>query len=293
MSKHHWLAVLVSVVVIVCSFPNKVSEAASQKLVINCGPVYTVNPDGTGKTKVFNEIFNTHPVASPDGSEIAWGVQNGHWGVHISVIRISDAKVLFTTPPEWNGDLLYANQPAWSPTGNQIAFYAQLFIKNSSKLDKKGLFVMNADGSGIHILAELPYLSMIAWSPDGQHLAAADYVNVYIMNADGTNLQSLTNQKGNSARNYDVAWTADSRFITFVSTREGKPDLYQMDIAGQNVIRLSKTKAIRYSPAWSPDGSQIAFIRSERGHTYPYVMNADGSNEHVLFKENCYSVSWR
>ncbi|HVO43052.1 MAG TPA: hypothetical protein VMT34_10530 [Aggregatilineales bacterium] len=151
---------------------------------------------------------------------------------------------------------------------------------------------MNADGTEIQFLVAVFYLAQLAWSPDGQNIVATDGTGIVVMGADGSNRLQLTDKSPNNV-NTDPAWTPDSRFITFVSNRDGAQHLYLMNIDGTNVHPLVQSSADQTNRARSPDGSQIAFISRADGHSWPYVMNADGTGKHVLFKADCYSVSWR
>ncbi len=121
-----------------------------------------------------------------------------------------------------------------------------------------------------------------AWSPDGKKIAFhsnRDGKNeIYVMDADGSNVRRLTNNLAND----DVPrWSPDGRKIVFDSERDGNKEIYVMDADGGNQTRLTRSKAIDTGAMWSPDGSRIAFA-TNRGNSYPfnfdiYVMNANGS----------------
>ncbi len=79
---------------------------------------------------------------------------------------------------------------------------------------------------------------------------------VYIMDADGSNLVNLTN---NPAYDGTPSWAPDGQRIAFTSEREGSPDIYVMKADGTETTRLTDGIGFNVVPAWSPDGSQILF----------------------------------
>jgi TolB protein len=66
--------------------------------------------------------------------------------------------------------------------------------------------------------------------------------------------------------------------IAFVSSRDGNPEIYVMDIDRNFVRRLTHNPAIDLRPAWSPDGKQIAFYSNRDGYWNLYVMQSSGLN---------------
>src|SRR5215813_2087287 len=92
-------------------------------------------------------------------------------------------------------------------------------------------------------------------------------------------LVRLTN---NTAQDTAPSWSSDGRKIAFASNRDGKREIYVMDVDGSNQTRLTRNSVDDRAGTWSPDGNRIAFA-SNRDNSNPYnfdiyVMNADGSN---------------
>lgn len=68
----------------------------------------------------------------------------------------------------------------WSPDGTRVAL----------GLVPAGIAVVNADGSGEHVISKTGF--MPAWSPDGKKIVFATTEGLRIMNADGSNVVTLT-----------------------------------------------------------------------------------------------------
>jgi VCBS repeat-containing protein len=119
-----------------------------------------------------------------------------------------------------------------------------------------------------------------AWSPDGsQILFRSDRDGnheIYVMDADGSNLIRLTNDAGTDGT---PAWSPDGTQIVFGSNRDGDYEIYVMDADGSNVVQLTNNAAADVGAQWSPDGTQIVFVSNRDGNNEIYVMNADGSGQ--------------
>ena len=91
--------------------------------------------------------------------------------------------------------------------------------------------------------------------------------------------------------------------ITFVSHRDGNPEIYLMDLNGKNQHRLTNNRDQDWYPSWSPDGEHIVFASERDRHIQVkhgwltseiYVMDADGGNPQNLTNhpEDDGSPSW-
>ncbi|MCC6933003.1 MAG: PD40 domain-containing protein [Deltaproteobacteria bacterium] len=61
------------------------------------------------------------------------------------------------------------------------------------------------------------------------------------------------------------AWHTNGKKLTFYSEIDGDRELYNIDINGQNLTRLTFSPGIDEDPNWSPDGNFLVFS-SDRGH---------------------------
>jgi len=153
--------------------------------------------------------------------------------------------------------------PAWSPNGRYIAY-------TSWKERNPDIFVHDINTGKAQKISSFQGLNTGAtWSPDSQRIAfsasrGTDNMNIYIVNADGSGLQQLTQAKWGE-RNLSPSWSADGKQITFVSTRFASPQIFVMNVDGSGARRVSMQGNYNQAPKWSPRGDWILFTgRDER-----------------------------
>ncbi|HBX67454.1 MAG TPA: hypothetical protein DEG32_15330, partial [Balneolaceae bacterium] len=112
---------------------------------------------------------------------------------------------------------------AWSPDGSKIALSTKskgrddiaIIDYNSGKIDKVKIPTLDA-------------IASISWSPDGNKLAfdgnIGPYQDIFVYNID---TQKLVNLTGDFFSDMQPAWSQDSKFIYFSSSRGEKVDLHR------------------------------------------------------------------
>jgi TolB protein len=107
-----------------------------------------------------------YPAWSPNGEQLTFFVapdgRNAR-GARIGVINADGTGFRFLTSPH-----LTAVGATWSPNGKQLAFDA-FPSKPGDHTDHVGIYVMNADGSGLRRVA--PHGQYPTWSPNGKQIA--------------------------------------------------------------------------------------------------------------------------
>ena len=98
---------------------------------------------------------------------------------------------------------------------------------------------------------------------------------IYIMDADGSNVTRLTNNPGSDG---SPTWSPDGMRIAFASSRDDNTDIYIMNADGSNVTRLTTDPANDRGPSWSPDGSMIAFDSNRSGSSQVWRTNVDAGS---------------
>jgi Tol biopolymer transport system component len=102
---------------------------------------------------------------------------------------------------------------------------------------------------------------------------------LFAMAADGSGARRVTAQAMDAA---NVAWSPDRSQAVFVSTRNGQPDLYVVNIATGNTRQLTQDAALESTPIWSPDGRAVVYQSFLTGRGVLYIINADGSGQRKL-----------
>jgi len=202
-------------------------------------------------------------------------------------IYIADANgkniTLFIKDIRIRGDL------SWSPDGQNIAFIGIFKMQDNGN----NIYVVNMQGK-ITQLTKIKEKSFqtLCWSPDGKKIVFDAAPNqktesgyttgepdIYIMNANGTNITKIVEKGGTPV------WSPDGKKIAFTSYREDDyGNIYIINIDDGNMTKLT----IRGSyPTWSADGKKIAFVagveESERVWVPQiFTINIDGSNLTVL-----------
>lgn len=164
--------------------------------------IQVMNSDGSGLTRLTKSStagngWNSVPTWSPDSSRILFSTnREGNPATPLLYIMNSDGsnqqKFGFIFSVE-------GTEPDWSPVTNKI-----LFVKGSAA--KGEIWVMDAGSPFPGLMAKkltdnIDNNHSPIWSPDGKQIAyVADTYgsdNIFIMNADGTNVRRVTYDKSN------------------------------------------------------------------------------------------------
>jgi len=291
-----------------------------------------INSDGSGsqpltRINVF-QVGSGDPAWSPDGTHIAFssncaGQDVPPEALYSEVVAASNVWIMKADGTEARQltefvEPLGGRGPVWSPNGRKLAFMSNALL-NGGEAKPKGngsnIWVMNEDGTGASPLTRITRdvygtgavrTGAIAWSPDGRKFAFVstrvldgsnapnknEIENVWVMNADGSNLMPLT--KLTAANTYvsePVVWSPDSRKLAFSWHRAldssdavepvSPSNIWVANADGSGLkplTRITDKFASASEADWSPDGLRLIFV--SKGNVW--VMNADGSGAKPL-----------
>ncbi|MDB6080804.1 MAG: hypothetical protein JWO53_76 [Chlamydiia bacterium] len=166
--------------------------------------------------------------------------------------------VALTTGPTYHAECAY------SPDGTHIVFASNLN-------GRMNLYTMKADGSDVRQVTHSArsYNGGPFFSPDGsQIIYRADpdkphYLQIYLMNRDGTDSKKLTN---NSAVNWAPYFHPNGKVVAFTTSLHGHAhyEIYLLEVATGKQCRLTHNSSFDGLPSFSKDGSKIVWT-SKRG----------------------------
>ncbi len=200
-----------------------------------------------------------YPSISPDGSNYVYSAKvNGTWDILLKRVGGSNAQNL--TPDSQATD----TQPAFSPTGDRIAFRSE---RNGS-----GIYVMEATGENPRRITDFGFHP--AWSPDGNRLAVSttghdlpDTRNsikseIWIVDIASGEKRLLT-----GADAMQPSWSPDGRFIAYwlMPEASGRRDVAVIPAEGGEPSVITGDGTTNWNPVWSHDSRFLYYASDRRG----------------------------
>ena len=182
---------------------------------------------------------NFLPVFSPDGSRIAFmSNRDGNSEIYVMNRDGSDVRRLTNNPA-------IDATPTWSPTGTQIAF-------TSERTGTPQVYTVNVDGSGLQRISRESYADRATWSPAPYNEIAfaaktGPGFDIKILNIASGETRQITFGEGT---NESPAWAPNGRHLAFMSTRQGRSQIFTVDRDGRNLRQITRD-GNNTTPNWS------------------------------------------
>jgi Tol biopolymer transport system component len=261
--------------------------------------LHVMNPDGSEQELISNGGSHYDPAWSPDGAKLAfgWAGASDIWVARADGsdrVQVTSGAAYDVSPawspdarqiaferyvlPNWMETDIYVvdatggtpvdltnhpgadSQPSWSPDGSKIAF--------RSDRSPAGVYVMDADGSNPHLLAQAGFHP--DWAPDGSRIVyvAISYEppsgpasptgsppppqpreHLWLVNPDGSNRHQLTYSPGTQD---DPSWSPDGAQIAYHGYVGSWNQVWTFDVASGTKTQLTTGDSASFSPSWQP-----------------------------------------
>jgi TolB protein len=242
--------------------------------------LYLIASDGTGQTRLTR---TAEKEGSPD-----WSAD----GKHLSFsVFANDVSRLYRIDADGKNATLLGSVPGRSarisPDGTRVLYAVGTWTAMK-------LMTSDPDGAGPKQIADGTFVAWgPRWSPDGRAIAFASRetpkeLNVWVMNADGSQRHRITHFKDSEGHAQSPAWSPDGRRLAIqvddIDPKTHRSHIWTVDLATGALHKLAAhgEAYLDELPSWFPDGKRIVFGSDRTGRLELWVMNADGSGQRQL-----------
>lgn len=261
--------------------PRPVGTIAFASLAPRGWDLY-VTEVATGRTRRLTDhpALDYNGAFSPDGSRIAFvSERDGNPNLYSARADGSGLKRL-------TAEFALNDHPAWSPDGKRLAFVSTRRPAATPGQAWNGIYVMNADGSGVRRLSGAGAADYSpTWSPRGDLLAfasgsgAAGGTDLFVMKPDGTGRRRVVANGG------WPAFTADGAGLYFHSSRKDGWGIWRVRLDGSGLARVTPPGTEAFTPRTSADGKWLVAAVRRDGHRQVALVDEKTSAIKIITKE--------
>ena len=226
-------------------------------------------------------FINSAGSFSPDGRYFAIAAKHRDRD-DLVILDVKEDQEVRRIPLPLNG----LTTPSWSPDAKQLVFTGY----DGGISD---LFVVNADGSGLHRLTNDKYADLQpSWAPDGKTIAFAtdrgsktDFddlkfgnMRIALLHLDKGTVELLGHM--DQGKNIDPVWAPDGKSLAFVSDRSGISNVFLYDLGDASIYQLTDvyTGVSGITPlspclSWAHEADRLAFAYYEEGEYNVYAVD--------------------
>jgi serine/threonine-protein kinase len=233
--------------------------------------------DRSGRSERLHPRIGTFddPRFSPDGRRIAFSMDANIWVLD----RVQGTLVRLSTDSA-------ADRPAWSPDGQRV-----IYVRETGRTTDLRMTMANSSGSAV----SLPRTRQlepweVLFTPDGRSVVARTVAtsgsrDIWLIPLDSTRPPVPLLQ--NPANEMAPAISPDGRWLAYVSTESGRPEVYVQPFPGMGA-RVPVSLDGGTEPIWSPRGDEL-FYRSGPALIAATVSSARGQVLQVLRRAMLFS----
>lgn len=238
--------------------------------------IYRMRPDGSHLERM---TFSAQPDwvsdISPDGGRILFGsYRDGDRELYQMNLDGTEVERLTVHQgvDDWG---------LYSPDGQQVVYVAEDGISN-------GLFVLDLSTRQITRLGQVMEVGMASWSPDGEQIAFAGWLEDGYFKLFSLPLPDHPTQWNRlrpvplttgDYQQFNPVWSPDGEWIAYYANPQSNWDVYLIRPDGIGRRRLTTSADFDGLPRWSPDGQYLVFVSWKDGNQEIYTMHRSGSDQ--------------
>ncbi len=224
----------------------------------NTNDIFVINADGSGRRRLLDwpDSHEWGAVWSPDGKYIAFtSEKDGNYQIYVMPFEGEGE------PVNLMQDKSFYTYPDWSPDGQWLVFVSDLSGNwDIWKMNVAKCLEARLSGGDAEIACAPQQLTenydddfFPRWSPDGNKIAFSSRRysdrDIYVMDAEGGNLERLTDLPGNDS---NPIWAMDGQDIIFSRRPQTNWDLYMMRANGSDIRQLTDSPGEDRFGDWKP-----------------------------------------
>jgi len=243
------------------------------------GELKIVDSDGAETRAITTGRGALSPAWSPTGESVVFTVL-GNTGTQVQELDVRTGRTRRVSQIRAGLNIT----PVYQPGGNAI-LYAQ-GTGNGTDLVLAGL---DSSAPKRITIGRGSDNTSPSYSPDGGQIAfisgKSGAPQVYIMDADGSNVQLLTTYTP-GVRSYRASpdWSPDGRAIAY-EQQQGKFQIWMMDLRDRVPKQLT-SEGENEDPSWAPDGRHIVFTSSRGGDKQLWILDTESARARQLTHSN-------
>jgi len=249
--------------------------AATRIAYVANGELKIIDSDGAATRSITTGRGALSPAWSPTGASVVFTVL-GNTGTQVQELDVRTGSTRRVSQIRAGLNIT----PVYQPGGNAI-----LYSQGTGNGTDLVLAALDSGTPKKITIGRGTDNTSPSYSPDGHQIAfisgKSGSPQVYIMDADGSNVQLLTTYTP-GVRSYRASpdWSPDGRAIAY-EQQSGRFQIFMIDLRDRVPKQLT-SEGENEDPSWAPDGRHIVFTSSRSGDKQLWIMDTESGRARQL-----------